>query len=294
MDDLRHPRPAARPAPRCSRRAPAPARPGPSPRWSPATSPRARPARADAGGDVRPGGQPGAARAGPRSSWSRPSAHSATTRPSPGEPDSDLIHAAARLPTPTERRGAAPPGARGARRLRRRDHRDHPPVLPAWCCGSLGVAGDTDARARLVEDLDDLLVEVVDDLYLRAFAYADDDPAFDRAEALAHRPRRRRRPAGPARARPTTDAPDAGRTRGCAFADAVRAEMDRRKRRLGVLSLRRPAQPARRRARATTTPRPAAGCGSAGRSCWSTSSRTPTRCSGRSSTGRSPATPRWC
>ncbi len=32
---------------------------------------------------------------------------------------------------------------------------------------SLGVAGDTDSGARLVEDLDDLLAEVVDDLYLR-------------------------------------------------------------------------------------------------------------------------------
>ena len=44
--------------------------------------------------------------------------------------------------------------------------------------GSLGVAGDTDSRARLVEDLDDLLTEVVDDLYLRAFAWSDDDPVF--------------------------------------------------------------------------------------------------------------------
>jgi len=52
---------------------------------------------------------------------------------------------------------------------------------------SLGVAGDTDARARLVEDLDDMLVEVVDDLYLRAFAQlpAGSAPAFTHAEALA-------------------------------------------------------------------------------------------------------------
>ena len=35
---------------------------------------------------------------------------------------------------------------------------------------SLGVAGDTDARAQLVENLDETLVEVVEDLYLRAFA----------------------------------------------------------------------------------------------------------------------------
>ncbi len=51
--------------------------------------------------------------------------------------------------------------------------------------GSLGVAGDTDSRARLVEDLDDLIGEVVDDLYLRAFAYGEDDPVFDHQEAMA-------------------------------------------------------------------------------------------------------------
>ncbi|WP_157550904.1 UvrD-helicase domain-containing protein, partial [Nocardioides jensenii] len=49
---------------------------------------------------------------------------------------------------------------------------------------SLGVAGDTDSSARLVEDLDDLLIEVVDDLYLRGFADAEDGPLFSRAEAL--------------------------------------------------------------------------------------------------------------
>ena len=50
---------------------------------------------------------------------------------------------------------------------------------------SLGVAGDTDSRARLVEDLDDLVKETVDDLYLRAFAFDADGPVFNHAEALA-------------------------------------------------------------------------------------------------------------
>ena len=58
--------------------------------------------------------------------------------------------------------------------------------------------------------------------------------------------------------------------------------------------LRRPAQPARRRARHPGVAGAPSGCGSGGRSCWSTSSRTPTRCSGRCSTGPSAATPRWC
>ncbi|TYL49948.1 AAA family ATPase [Nocardioides sp. BGMRC 2183] len=101
---------------------------------------------------------------------------------------------------------------------------------------SLGVAGDTDARARLVENLDDLLVEVVDDLYLRAFAQLPEGeaPTFDHAEALAIArtvaadPQADLEPAEVPREVP------AGRK--VAFANAVRAEMARRKRRLGVLS----------------------------------------------------------
>lgn len=101
---------------------------------------------------------------------------------------------------------------------------------------SLGVAGDTDARARLVEDLDDLLVEVVDDLYLRAFAHQPDGspPVFAHKEALAiartvvNDPQAWLVPADLPREDP------AGRR--VAFASAVRAELDRRKRRLGVLS----------------------------------------------------------
>lgn len=101
---------------------------------------------------------------------------------------------------------------------------------------SLGVAGDTDARARLVEDLDDLLVEVVDDLYLRAFAHQPDGsaPTFPHSEAMAiartvvNDPQAWLVPADLPREDP------AGRR--VAFATAVRAELDRRKRRLGVLS----------------------------------------------------------
>ena len=47
----------------------------------------------------------------------------------------------------------------------------------------LGIAGDTDSEARLVDDLDDLLVEVVDDVYLRRFADRS-APPFSRSEAL--------------------------------------------------------------------------------------------------------------
>ncbi|WP_395695812.1 UvrD-helicase domain-containing protein [Nocardioides sp.] len=99
---------------------------------------------------------------------------------------------------------------------------------------SLGVAGDSDSRARLVEDLDDLVKETVDDLYLRAFAFDADPPVFSHADALAIAraavgdPQARLEPAGEDRATP------AGRR--VSFAEAVRTQLDRRKRRLGILS----------------------------------------------------------
>ncbi|WP_395659031.1 UvrD-helicase domain-containing protein [Nocardioides sp.] len=99
---------------------------------------------------------------------------------------------------------------------------------------SLGVAGDSDSRARLVEDLDDLVKETVDDLYLRAFAFDEEPPVFSHTEALAiaraavSDPQARLEPAGEDRATA------AGRR--VAFAEAVRTQLDRRKRRLGILS----------------------------------------------------------
>ena len=99
---------------------------------------------------------------------------------------------------------------------------------------SLGVAGDTDTGARLVEDLDDLLVEVVDDLYLRGFADAAEGPVFTRAEAL----KLARQAVGDPQARlePADAEPGSTAHRRVGFARAVREEMERRKRRLGVLS----------------------------------------------------------
>jgi exodeoxyribonuclease V beta subunit len=99
---------------------------------------------------------------------------------------------------------------------------------------SLGVAGDSDSRARLVEDLDDLVKETVDDLYLRAFAMDENGPAFDYATALTIA----RRVIDDPQARLEPEGEDRSTVPGrrVAFARAVREEMDRRKRRLGVLS----------------------------------------------------------
>ncbi|MBZ5739519.1 UvrD-helicase domain-containing protein [Nocardioides mangrovi] len=99
---------------------------------------------------------------------------------------------------------------------------------------SLGVAGDTDSRARLVEDLDDLVKETVDDLFLRAFAYDEGGPVFTHDEAMAIA----RAAVGDPQARLEPADEDRGTVAGrkVSFASAVRDELDRRKRRLGILS----------------------------------------------------------
>jgi exodeoxyribonuclease V beta subunit len=98
---------------------------------------------------------------------------------------------------------------------------------------SLGVAGLTDVGASLVEDLDDLLVEVVDDTYLRGFIRDGEAPFFSRDEALliartaiddVH-----------ARLRPTAAESGSPADRRVRFAQVVRDELDIRKRRLQVM-----------------------------------------------------------
>src|SRR5690242_10188861 len=49
---------------------------------------------------------------------------------------------------------------------------------------SLGVAGDSDAGVQLVESLDDVVSDIVDDLYLAHFGQQSDDPALTRRQAL--------------------------------------------------------------------------------------------------------------
>ena len=50
--------------------------------------------------------------------------------------------------------------------------------------GGLGVAGDLEPDAVLVEDVGDLLAEVVDDLYVRRYMNDEDAPPIRRAEAM--------------------------------------------------------------------------------------------------------------
>ncbi|MDO5626992.1 MAG: UvrD-helicase domain-containing protein [Mobilicoccus sp.] len=98
---------------------------------------------------------------------------------------------------------------------------------------SLGVAGDTDRDARLVDEVDDLLGEVVDDLYVRGFAVDAAPPAFDRAEAgriartVIDNPQ--------ARIEPRDAAPRSDAARRVGFATRVREELAVRMRRGGLL-----------------------------------------------------------
>ncbi|MCP2267102.1 UvrD-helicase domain-containing protein [Promicromonospora thailandica] len=98
---------------------------------------------------------------------------------------------------------------------------------------SLGVAGDTEPGAELVESLTELTVEVVDDLYLRRYGNAPEPPPFDRACALKVATAAVEDPRA---ALADADPEDAVGSARVAFAREVRDEMERRKRRLGILS----------------------------------------------------------
>jgi exodeoxyribonuclease V beta subunit len=98
----------------------------------------------------------------------------------------------------------------------------------------LGVAGDSEPDATLVEDLTDLVGEITDDLYVRAFAKSTQPPRFSRKEAQEL-------------AQAVVSDPQAGLEPQDAaassdpywrrwFGEQVRIELDRRKRRRGVLS----------------------------------------------------------
>ncbi len=98
---------------------------------------------------------------------------------------------------------------------------------------SLGVAGDTAASVTLLESLDELVTEIVDDLYLAHFGQQRDDPLLAYRDALrlarevANNPSTQLRPRDPnpgSRAAVCVD-----------FAKHVLAELDTRKRQLGVL-----------------------------------------------------------
>lgn len=98
---------------------------------------------------------------------------------------------------------------------------------------SLGVAGDTAASVTLLESLDDLVTEIVDDLYLAHFGQERDDPALHYSEALRLAREVVNNPS--TQLRPRDPDPESRAAVSLRFAKDVLAELDTRKRRLGVL-----------------------------------------------------------
>src|ERR1700738_3416884 len=98
---------------------------------------------------------------------------------------------------------------------------------------SLGVAGDTDAGVTLVEDLDELVTEIVDDLYLAHFGRERGDPALSYRDALRIAREVVRNPS--TELRPRDPQPGSEAAVCVEFAKSVVAELETRKRRRGVL-----------------------------------------------------------
>lgn len=98
---------------------------------------------------------------------------------------------------------------------------------------SLGVAGDTDSGVELVESLDDLVAEIVDDVYLAHFGQQRDEPllSYDAALSLA----REVVANAHTELRPQDPAPGFDPAVRVHFARAVCAELETRKRKLGIL-----------------------------------------------------------
>ncbi|OBG16791.1 exodeoxyribonuclease V subunit beta [Mycolicibacterium celeriflavum] len=98
---------------------------------------------------------------------------------------------------------------------------------------SLGVAGDTDSGVTLVESLEELVTEIVDDLYLHHFGREKDNPlltypdALKLAKAVVEQPATELRPKDPE--------PDSRAEVCVRFAKDVLAELEIRKRRKGIL-----------------------------------------------------------
>ena len=98
---------------------------------------------------------------------------------------------------------------------------------------SLGVAGDTATSVTLLESLDELVAEIVGDLYLAHFGQQRDDPVLQYRDALRLAREVVKNPA--TELRPRYPEPGSRAAVCVGFAKDVLAELEIRKRRLGVL-----------------------------------------------------------
>ena len=98
---------------------------------------------------------------------------------------------------------------------------------------SLGVAGDSDAGMQLVENLEDLVAEIVDDLYLKHFGNVADKPKLSRDDAMAMARAIAGQPG--TELRPKNSHPETEAAVRLAFAADFITNLDHRKRLRGVL-----------------------------------------------------------
>ena len=98
---------------------------------------------------------------------------------------------------------------------------------------SLGVAGDSDAGVKLEESLDELVTEIVNDLYLARFGRLTDTPPLDYKHALTLAREVVNNPS--TELRPRDPEPESYAAVCVEFARAVKAELEIRKRRTGIL-----------------------------------------------------------
>jgi exodeoxyribonuclease V beta subunit len=99
--------------------------------------------------------------------------------------------------------------------------------------GELGTIGDLEPDIAFVEDIGDLLDEVVDDLYVRRF-HRHDEPLLDRDEAMKIARIAVDNPTVPVQ--PRGAAPESTAAMRRRLALAVREELERRKRRLAIMT----------------------------------------------------------
>ena len=99
--------------------------------------------------------------------------------------------------------------------------------------GGLGMAGDVERDAMFVEDVTDLVDEVVDDLYVRRF-FLGERPPLSRSEAGRVAAIAVANPVAPIE--PSAAPENTLRAMRARLANAVRAELELRKRRLGVIT----------------------------------------------------------
>ena len=240
---------------------------------------RGHAARRAAARHLHPHGHRGAARAGAGAARERRAGPGARARGRRARAADDVVGCWPR----GRRRGRAPAatGSRG-RSPTSTPPRSPPPTASARRCSAASGSPATSSRdTTFVEDIGDLVEEVVDDLYVRRFH----GRRRTRRSAAPRRPAIARiaienpaAPIVPARRAQVPEMRRAPRRSPCA------TELERAQAPPGGDDLRRPADPPRRRRSPATAARPRPrGCAPATASCSSTSSRTPTRCSGTSS-----------